>query len=169
MASLGGVLKLDMQRIAGYRNFGTKLWNACSFAQFNEAFEHRSCSLPSPDLALNKWIIGEVGRVRVAVDAALDGYRFNDAASALYGFVWGTLCDRYLELSKPIGNTNHTGLGLGAIYDPTASHHALYHRRALGHHRKAQPYVGASRLAGIWARIGRYSRQRGNQLGHFID
>ena len=115
MASLGGVLKLDMQRIAGYRNFGTKLWNACSFAQFNEAFEHRSCSLPSPDLALNKWIIGEVGRVRVAVDAALDGYRFNDAASALYGFVWGTLCDRYLELSKPILKGSHSSGDAGRL------------------------------------------------------
>ena len=108
MASLGGVLKLDMQRIAGYRNFGTKLWNACSFAEFSKAFAHRSDSIPSPDLALNKWIIGEVGRVRVAVDAALEGYRFNDAASALYGFVWGTLCDRYLELSKPILKGSHS-------------------------------------------------------------
>jgi valyl-tRNA synthetase len=108
MASLGGVLKLDMQRIAGYRNFGTKLWNACSFAEYNEAFQHRSDAMPSPKLALNKWIIGEVGRVRVAVDAALDGYRFNDAASALYAFVWGSVCDRYLELSKPILKGEHS-------------------------------------------------------------
>ena len=119
MASLGGVLKLDMQRIAGYRNFGTKLWNACSFAKFNEAFEQRSDSLPSPNLALNKWIIGEVGRVRVAVDAALDGYRFNDAASALYGFVWGTLCDRYLELSKPILKGNHSSSDAGRLETQT--------------------------------------------------
>ena len=108
MASLGGVLKLDMQRIAGYRNFGTKLWNACSFAEYNEAFQHRSDAMPSPELALNKWIIGEVGRVRVAVDAAFDGYRFNDAASALYAFVWGSVCDRYLELSKPILKDEHS-------------------------------------------------------------
>ena len=119
MASLGGVLKLDMQRIAGYRNFGTKLWNACSFAEFNEAFEHRSDAIPSPDLALNKWIIGEVGRVRVAVDAALEGYRFNDAAAALYGFVWGTLCDRYLELSKPILKGSHSSGGAGRLETQT--------------------------------------------------
>ena len=119
MASLGGVLKLDMQRIAGYRNFGTKLWNACSFAEFNEAFEHRSGSIPSPDLALNKWIIGEVGRVRVAVDAALEGYRFNDAAAALYGFVWGTLCDRYLELSKPILKGSHSSGDAGRLETQT--------------------------------------------------
>ena len=119
MASLGGVLKLDMQRIAGYRNFGTKLWNACSFAEFNEAFEHRSDAIPSPDLALNKWIIGEVGRVRVAVDAALEGYRFNDAAAALYGFVWGMLCDRYLELSKPILKGSHSSGDAGRLETQT--------------------------------------------------
>jgi valyl-tRNA synthetase len=119
MASLGGVLKLDMQRIAGYRNFGTKLWNACSFAEFNEAFEHRSDAIPSPDLALNKWIIGEVGRARVAVDAALEGYRFNDAAAALYGFVWGTLCDRYLELSKPILKGSHSSGDAGRLETQT--------------------------------------------------
>ena len=119
MASLGGVLKLDMQRIAGYRNFGTKLWNACSFAEYNEAFQHRSDAMPSPELALNKWIIGEVGRVRVAVDAALDGYRFNDAASALYAFVWGSVCDRYLELSKPILKGEHSSGATGRLETQT--------------------------------------------------
>ena len=119
MASLGGVLKLDMQRIAGYRNFGTKLWNACSFAEYNEAFQHRSDAMPSPELALNKWIIGEVGRVRVAVDAAFDGYRFNDAASALYAFVWGSVCDRYLELSKPILKGKHSSGAAGRLETQT--------------------------------------------------
>ena len=108
MASLGGVLKLDMQRIAGYRNFGTKLWNACSFAEFNQAFQERTNGIPSPQLALNKWIIGEVGQVRIAVDEALGGYRFNEAASSLYAFVWGTVCDRYLELSKSILKSEHS-------------------------------------------------------------
>ena len=119
MASLGGVLKLDMQRIAGYRNFGTKLWNACSFAEYNKAFQHRSDATPVPALALNKWIIGEVGRVRVAVDAALDGYRFNDAASALYAFVWGSVCDRYLELSKPILKGDHSSGDAGRLETQT--------------------------------------------------
>ena len=119
MASLGGVLKLDMQRIAGYRNFGTKLWNACSFAEYNEAFQHRSDAIPKPTLALNKWIIGEVGQVRVTVDAALDGYRFNDAASALYAFVWGSVCDRYLELSKAILKENHSSGDAGKLETQT--------------------------------------------------
>ena len=119
MASLGGVLKLDMQRIAGYRNFGTKLWNACSFAEFNQAFQERTNGIPSPQLALNKWIIGEVGQVRVAVDEALVAYRFNEAASSLYAFVWGTVCDRYIELSKSILKGEHTSGDAGKLETQT--------------------------------------------------
>ncbi|WP_146347271.1 valine--tRNA ligase [Falsiphaeobacter marinintestinus] len=103
MAALGGVLKLDMQRIAGYRNFGTKLWNAMRYAEMNEVFTTPAVDgIPQPDQTLNKWIIGEVAKVRVEVDEALDNFRFNDAASALYAFVWGKVCDWYVEFSKPL-------------------------------------------------------------------
>ncbi|KMK66655.1 valine--tRNA ligase [Puniceibacterium sp. IMCC21224] len=105
MASLGGALKLDTQRIAGYRNFSTKLWNACRFAEMNSVFEGRVAStaqVPTPSQTANKWIIGETARVRAEVDAALDTYRFNDAATALYAFVWGKVCDWYVEFSKPL-------------------------------------------------------------------
>ncbi|WP_413219826.1 valine--tRNA ligase [Tritonibacter mobilis] len=106
MASLGGVLKLDMQRIAGYRNFGTKLWNAVRFAEMNEVFADAVPQLSvdqlAPKAAVNAWIIGETARVREAVDEAMEGFRFNDAAQALYGFVWGKVCDWYVELSKPL-------------------------------------------------------------------
>ncbi|MCR9169683.1 MAG: valine--tRNA ligase, partial [Rhodobacteraceae bacterium] len=104
MASLGGVLKLDMQRIAGYRNFGTKLWNATRFAEMNGVFENRtpSADIPKATATVNQWIIGETARVRAEVDAALDAYRFDDAAAALYRFVWGKVCDWYVEFSKPL-------------------------------------------------------------------
>ncbi len=103
MAALGGVLKLDTQRIAGYRNFGTKLWNAVRFAEMNEVFEGaETFPLPSPQQTVNKWIIGETAKVRETVDANLEAYRFNDAADALYKFVWGKVCDWYVELSKPL-------------------------------------------------------------------
>ena len=105
MAALGGVLKLDMERIKGYRNFGTKLWNAARFAELYEAVGADAApktTQPTPEATLNKWIIGEVGRTRAAVDAALADYRFNDAANALYAFVWGTYCDWYVEFSKPL-------------------------------------------------------------------
>jgi valyl-tRNA synthetase len=104
MASLGGVLKLDMQRIAGYRNFGTKLWNATRFAEMNGVFENRtpSADIPKATATVNTWIIGETARVRAEVDAALQAYRFDDAASALYRFVWGKVCDWYVEFAKPL-------------------------------------------------------------------
>ena len=104
MASLGGVLKLDTNRIAGYRNFTTKLWNATRFAEMNGVWEGHSTrsAPPEPAATVNRWIIGETARVRETVDAALAEYRFNDAAQALYAFVWGRVCDWYVEFSKPL-------------------------------------------------------------------
>ncbi|NVK14939.1 MAG: class I tRNA ligase family protein, partial [Rhodobacteraceae bacterium] len=104
MAALGGVLKLDMERLKGYRNFGTKLWNAVNFAHFNNVYDETVPAYACPDAkaAVNQWIIGETAKVRVEVDAALEAYRFNDAANALYAFVWGKVCDWYIELSKPL-------------------------------------------------------------------
>ncbi len=102
MAAMGRDLKLSEDRIVGYRNFGTKLWNAARFAEFNEAFPQASFDPKLVDQTLNKWIIGETALVREAVDTALKNYRFNDAANALYAFVWGKVCDWYVELSKPL-------------------------------------------------------------------
>ena len=107
MAAMGRDLKLSTARIAGYRNFGTKLWNAHRFAEMNGVFEDSVAAVTytshtQVDHTLNKWIIGETARVREEVDAALDNYRFNDAANALYAFVWGKVCDWYVELSKPL-------------------------------------------------------------------
>ncbi|NSY38468.1 valine--tRNA ligase [Leisingera sp. ANG59] len=108
MAALGGVLKLDMERLKGYRNFGTKLWNAVNFAHFNNVYDEAVPAYACPDAkaAVNQWIIGETAKVRVEVDAALEAYRFNDAANALYAFVWGKVCDWYIELSKPLFNSD---------------------------------------------------------------
>ncbi|MDA9670944.1 valine--tRNA ligase, partial [Paracoccaceae bacterium] len=100
MASIGGVLKLDIQRIAGYRNFGTKLWNAARFASLNEA--NFGVSLPSTNETINRWIIGETAKTLNEVNNGFNQFRFNDAAQALYSFVWGTVCDWYVELSKPL-------------------------------------------------------------------
>ncbi|KAA2313194.1 valine--tRNA ligase [Pseudooceanicola sediminis] len=104
MAAIGGVLKLSEERIKGYRNFGTKLWNATRFAEMNGVYEHGA---PSPEIpvataTVNKWIIGETARIRETVDTALAAYKFNDAALGLYAFVWGKVCDWYVELAKPL-------------------------------------------------------------------
>jgi len=103
MAAIGGVLKLSVDRIKGYRNFGTKLWNACRFAEMNGVFElPPRAAIPTATQPVNLWIIGETAKVREEVDAALAAYRFNDAANALYSFVWGKVCDWYVEFSKPL-------------------------------------------------------------------
>ncbi|MDP3377909.1 MAG: class I tRNA ligase family protein, partial [Brevundimonas sp.] len=109
MASLGGVLKLDTQRIAGYRNFGTKLWNACRFAEMNGVWEGHSTQSapPAPKATANRWIIGETARALAEVNAALDDYRFDQAADALYKFVWGKVCDWYVEFAKPLFDGEH--------------------------------------------------------------
>ena len=99
MASIGGVLKLDMQRIQGYRNFGTKLWNAARYAEMNGAKPNNG-NLPSPVENLNKWIMGETAKVLSEVQISFENFRFNDAANALYAFVWGKVCDWYVELSN---------------------------------------------------------------------
>jgi valyl-tRNA synthetase len=102
MAAMGRDLKLSENRIEGYRNFGTKLWNATRFAEFNEASPNSDFDPKSVKQTLNKWIIGETALVREAVDNSLEQYRFNDAANALYVFVWNKVCDWYVELSKPL-------------------------------------------------------------------
>lgn len=103
MASLGGVLKLDTKRIEGYRNFVTKLWNAATYGDFKGTFEvAHSDAIPATTLPLNQWIKGEIAKTRETVDDALEAYRFNDAANALYAFTWNTFCSQYLEFTKPV-------------------------------------------------------------------
>lgn len=103
MAAMGRDLKLSTQRIAGYRNFGTKIWNAARFAEMNGVWEgHATASVPEARATVNRWIIGETAKVREAVDEALLAYRFNDAANALYAFAWGKVCDWYVEFAKPL-------------------------------------------------------------------
>ncbi|MVO16894.1 valine--tRNA ligase [Parasedimentitalea huanghaiensis] len=104
MASLGGVLKLDMKRIEGYRNFVTKIWQACSYgdSQIDAFSAERGVEPPKATLPLNRWIIGEIAKLREEVDGAFEAYRFNDAANALYSFFWNSFCARYLEFTKPI-------------------------------------------------------------------
>ncbi|PHP28794.1 valine--tRNA ligase [Limimaricola cinnabarinus] len=106
MAAMGRDLKLSTQRIQGYRNFTTKLWNACRFAEMNGALapeRHAAPAVPpKPTATVNRWIVSETAKIREETDAALEAYRFNDAANGLYAFVWGKVCDWYVEFSKPL-------------------------------------------------------------------
>ncbi|MGU3400958.1 valine--tRNA ligase [Brucellaceae bacterium D45D] len=102
MAAQGRDVKLDPARIAGYRNFGTKLWNATRFAQMNGVKLDPDFRPENAKLAVNRWILTELTKATAGVTEGIVGYRFNDAASSAYRFVWNQFCDWYLELLKPI-------------------------------------------------------------------
>lgn len=102
MAAQGRDVKLDPARIAGYRNFGTKLWNATRFAEMNGVKADPAFLPETASLAINRWILTELARTEAEVTEAIEGYRFNDAAGSLYRFVWNQFCDWYLELLKPV-------------------------------------------------------------------
>jgi valyl-tRNA synthetase len=102
MAAQGRDIKLATQRVEGYRNFATKLWNASRFAEMNECVRQRDFDPTKVKATLNRWIVGETERAVTAITAGIEAYKFNEAAGAAYEFVWGDFCDWYLELIKPI-------------------------------------------------------------------
>jgi valyl-tRNA synthetase len=102
MAAQGRDIKLAEDRVAGYRNFVTKLWNAARFCEMNGCrvdadFEPSGCAEQT-----NRWIVGETVAAVGAAGEAIEAYRFNEAAQGLYGFVWHGFCDWYLEIAKPV-------------------------------------------------------------------
>ncbi len=102
MAAQGRDVKLDPARIAGYRNFGTKLWNATRFAEMNGVKLNPDFAPASASLTVNRWILTELSATIRDVTQAIETQRFNEAAASLYRFVWNQVCDWYLELLKPI-------------------------------------------------------------------
>ena len=102
MAAQGRDIKLSAGRVEGYRNFATKLWNAARFTQINGCRPRSDFAPGSARLTVNRWIAGESERTVAAVTEALESFRFNEAAAAIYHFIWHVYCDWYLELIKPI-------------------------------------------------------------------
>ncbi len=102
MAAQGRDVKLDPARIAGYRNFGTKLWNATRFAEMNGVKRDPHFIPEATTQTINRWILTELANTAKEVTGFVENYRFNDAASSLYRFVWNQVCDWYLELLKPV-------------------------------------------------------------------
>ncbi len=102
LAAPGRDIKLSESRVEGYRNFATKLWNAARYAQLNGCALNPGFAPADCRLTVNRWIIAAVSDCAAEVTAALDAFRFDEAASRLYHFVWGTFCDWYLEFTKPI-------------------------------------------------------------------
>jgi valyl-tRNA synthetase len=102
MAAQGRDIKLSTQRVEGYRNFATKLWNAARFAEMNGCVRVEGFDPKGVKNTLNAWIVSETAKAVAEVTAAIEAYRFNDAATAAYRFVWNIFCDWYLELGKPL-------------------------------------------------------------------
>jgi valyl-tRNA synthetase len=101
-ANNAGRLRLAPARVEGSRNFATKFWNATRFAEMNGAALPKDFDPAAIKLTLNKWVLGELARANAAIDGAIAGFRLNEAAAALYEFIWGIVCDWYVELSKPV-------------------------------------------------------------------
>jgi len=101
-SSQAGRLRLATSRVEGSRNFATKLWNATRFAEMNGAALPEGFDPASAKLTVNKWMLGELARANLAIDKALTEFRLNEAANTLYEFIWGVVCDWYVELTKPI-------------------------------------------------------------------
>jgi valyl-tRNA synthetase len=102
MAAQGRDIKLSAQRVEGYRNFATKLWNAARFAEMNSATLVTGFDPRLATETLNKWIAHELAKAGREITAAVEAYKFNEAAGAAYRFVWNVYCDWYLELAKPV-------------------------------------------------------------------
>jgi len=102
MAAQGRDIKLSEARIEGYRNFATKLWNASRFAELNGCARVAGFDPAAAREPLNRWILGEAAKAAGETAFAIEAYRFNDAANAVYRFVWSVFCDWHLELAKPV-------------------------------------------------------------------
>jgi valyl-tRNA synthetase len=110
MAAQGRDVRLSEDRVAGYRNFATKLWNATRFCEMNDCLPKKGFDPHDTKSAVNQWIIHSVLDCKDKIEKSIEAYRFNDAANAIYQFVWGTFCDWYLEFTKPILSGNDEAL-----------------------------------------------------------
>jgi valyl-tRNA synthetase len=102
MAAQGRDIRLSEDRVEGYRNFATKLWNATRYCEMNGCLPVNGFKPESVTYAPNKWIIHSLAEATESMSAAIENYKFNEAAAAIYQFVWNTFCDWYLEFTKPV-------------------------------------------------------------------
>jgi valyl-tRNA synthetase len=101
-AAQGHDIRLGPQEVENNRNFATKLWNAARFAEMNECARDPDFDPRRAKETLNRWIVHETAKAGREVTEAIEAYKFNDAAAAVYRFVWNVYCDWYLELIKPV-------------------------------------------------------------------
>ncbi|MFG1480821.1 valine--tRNA ligase [Xanthobacter sp. V4C-4] len=155
MAAQGRDIKLATSRVEGYRNFATKLWNAARFSQMNGCVRVEGFDPAKVENTLNRWIIGEAARAGAEVSEAILAYRFNDAAGAVYRFVWNVLCDWHLELAKPLLSGPD-----GSAKDETRATTAYVLDVAMGLLHPFMPFLTEE----LWAETGREGPARAGLL-----
>ena len=119
MASQGRDIKMSQSRVEGYRNFGTKLWNASRFCEINDCSKYQKVDLENLKCILTNWILGEIIKTDKKINLYLDEYKFNEASNEIYHFIWHIFCDWYLELIKPYFESSDSQ-NLKEIKDVTA-------------------------------------------------
>jgi valyl-tRNA synthetase len=155
MAAQGRDIKLATSRVEGYRNFATKLWNAARFAELNQCMTVANFDPSAAKETLNRWIAHETQKAVREVTAAIEAFRFNDAANAAYRFVWNIYCDWYLELAKPA----LTG-GDGPAKDETRAMVAWVRDQILALLHPFMPFITEE----LWRVTAEQSAERGKML-----
>jgi len=155
MAAQGRDIRLSISRVEGYRNFVTKIWNAARFLEMNECVRVEGYDPSSVNATLNKWILSRTARAVADVEKSIEQFRFNESANSAYDFVWGTFCDWFVELAKPVFNGDDEALK--AETRATAAF-ALDQILALLH--PFMPFVTEE----LWAQTGQNGPAREKQL-----
>jgi valyl-tRNA synthetase len=111
MASPGRDVKLSKERVKGYRNFITKIWNANNFLKLNNCKQNKKTDIKKIKLMINQWIYSEFCKTNESIKKNIKAFRFDEASRVLYNFVWHSYCDWYLEFLKPIfGSKNKNSI-----------------------------------------------------------
>jgi hypothetical protein len=155
-ASQAGRLRLAPSRVEGSRNFATKLWNATRYAEMNGAALPKGFDPASAKLTVNKWMLGELARANTAIDKAMTDFRLNEASNTLYEFIWGIVCDWYVELTKPILQGAD-----GPEKDETRAVTAYVLRETVKLLHPVMPFITEE----LWDKLGARGRRRDGMAG----
>jgi valyl-tRNA synthetase len=154
-AGTGRDMRIGPSRVEINRNFATKLWNAARFCEMNGCETREGFDPAQATLTVNRWIVAECARAAAEVAAGLENLHFNEAAAAIYRFVWDVYCDWYLELIKPL--LNGTDEGAKAEARMTA---AWTRDQILKLLHPFMPFITEE----LWARTAEHTEPRGSML-----